>query len=295
MRTASSYICLAMNTEPQIKQSDQGNAMIRGEALCKRFGDTLALDSVDIDIHEHKITVIMGGSGSGKTTLLRALTGLDRPSSGHVWFDGDDLAAVSRRRLYELRQEMGMVFQYSALLNSLNVYDNVAFTLHEHTDLDEDIIHTIVTMKLEQVGLRGFDQLMPSELSGGMAKRVAFARAMAMDPKVIFFDEPTSGLDPISAGVITTLIRDITQKTHKTSIVVTHDVQAGLSIADHIVLLWQGRIIAEGPPQTIRNSTDERVRQFLEGRPDGPIPFSRSTTSYIDDLLHKPGTVRLHD
>jgi len=267
--------------------------MIRGEKLTRRFGTTTALDAVDIDIREHATTVIMGGSGSGKTTLLRLLAALDPPSEGHVWFDGEDLAVIRRKRLYELRARMGMVFQYSALLNSLNVYDNIAFPLHEHTDLDESVIHTMVTMKLEQVGLRGFEHLMPSELSGGMAKRVAFARALAMDPDVVFFDEPTSGLDPISAGVIATLIRDMTQKTKMTSVVVTHDVQAGLAIADHVVLLWQGTIIAEGSPDDIRRSDDERVRQFIEGRPDGPIPFSRSSTSYIDDLLHSPGTVRM--
>jgi len=148
-------------------------------------------------------------------------------------------------------------------------------------------------MKLEQVGLRGFENMMPSELSGGMAKRVAFARAMSMDPKIVFFDEPTSGLDPISSGVISTLIQNTARKNRMTSIVVTHDVPAGLSIADHVILLWQGCIIAKGAPDTIRNSDDARVQQFLEGRPDGPIPFSRSTTSYIDDLTHRPGTVRL--
>ena len=259
--------------------------MIRAEQLTRRFGDTLALNSTDVHIREHATTVIMGGSGSGKTTLLRLLAALDTPTSGAIWFDGDDLAHVSRKRLYELRSRMGMVFQYSALLNSLNVYDNVAFTLHEHTKLDESVIRTIVSMKLEQVGLRGFGHLMPSELSGGMAKRVAFARALAMDPEIVFFDEPTSGLDPISAGVVTTLIHDLTQKTKMTSVVVTHDVHAGLSIADHVVLLWQGEIIAEGTPDEIRNSTDERVGQFIEGRPDGPIPFSSSKTPYIDDLL----------
>lgn len=263
--------------------------MIRAEQLTRRFGDTLALDSTDVHIREHATTVIMGGSGSGKTTLLRLLTALDTPTSGAIWFDSDELAHVSRRRLYELRTRMGMVFQYSALLNSLNVYDNVAFPLHEHTGLDESVIRTIVSMKLEQVGLRGFEQLMPSELSGGMAKRVAFARALAMDPEIVFFDEPTSGLDPISAGVVTTLIHDLTQKTKMTSVVVTHDVHAGLSIADHVVLLWQGRIIAEGTPDEIRRSTDERVRQFVEGRPDGPIPFSSSKTPYIDDLLDVAG------
>jgi phospholipid/cholesterol/gamma-HCH transport system ATP-binding protein len=267
--------------------------MIRGEKLTKRFGSTTALDAVDIQIQEHATTVVMGGSGSGKTTLLRLLAALDPPTSGHVWFAGEDLAAVPRKRLYELRERMGMVFQYSALLNSLNVYDNIAFPLHEHTDLDESVIHTMVTMKLEQVGLRGFEHLMPSELSGGMAKRVALARALSMDPDIVFFDEPTSGLDPISAGVIATLIRDMTQKTRMTSVVVTHDVQAGLAIADHVVLLWQGAIIAEGAPDDIRRADDERVRQFIEGRPDGPIPFSRSSTSYVDDLLHSPGTVRI--
>jgi len=267
--------------------------MIRGEKLTKRFGSTTALDAVDIQIQEHATTVVMGGSGSGKTTLLRLLAALDPPTSGHVWFAGEDLAAIRRKHLYELRSRMGMVFQYSALLNSLNVYDNIAFPLHEHTDLDESVIRTMVTMKLEQVGLRGFEHLMPSELSGGMAKRVAFARALSMDPDIVFFDEPTSGLDPISAGVIATLIRNMTQKTKMTSVVVTHDVQAGLAIADHVVLLWQGAIIAEGAPDDIRRADDERVRQFIEGRPDGPIPFSRSHTSYVDDLLHSPGTVRI--
>ena len=253
----------------------------------------LALSPTDLHIQAGKITAIMGGSGSGKTTLLRLLAGLEKPSSGHVWYGDEDLCAISTRRLYALRESMGMLFQYSALLNSLNVYDNVAFPLHEHTDLDETVIQTMVSMKLEQVGLRGFEQMMPSELSGGMAKRVAFARAMSMDPKIVFFDEPTSGLDPISSGVISTLIQDTARKNRMTSVVVTHDVGAGLAIADHVILLWQGHIIAEGAPDSIRNSEDERVQQFLEGRPDGPIPFSRSTTSYIDDLTHKPGTVRL--
>jgi len=267
--------------------------MIRGENLSKRYGDVTALSPTDIDIRAGKITVIMGGSGSGKTTILRLLAGLEAPSSGHVWYDDKDLCAIPAKYLYEMREGMGMLFQYSALLNSLNVYDNVAFPLHEHSELDESVIRTMVSMKLEQVGLRGFEQMMPSELSGGMAKRVAFARAMAMDPRIVFFDEPTSGLDPISAGVIATLILDTSRKNHMTSIVVTHDVSTGLSIADHIILLWQGSIIAEGAPASIRDSDDERVQQFLHGRPDGPIPFSRSTTSYIDDLIHKPGTVRL--
>ncbi len=260
-------------------------AMIRTEQLTKRFGDMTALNQVEIAIPERATTVIMGGSGSGKTTLLRLISGLEPPSSGAIYFEGADLARISRRELYRLRMKMGMVFQYSALLNSLTVEENIAFPLQEHTALDARVIRTMVTMKLEQVGLRGFEHLMPSELSGGMAKRVAFARALAMDPKVVFFDEPTSGLDPISAGVITDLIRNLTQLTHMTSIVVTHDVHAGLAIADHVILLWQGEVIAAGTPESVRNSDDARIVQFIEGRPDGPIPFSRSDTSYMDDLL----------
>ncbi|MDX8397944.1 MAG: ATP-binding cassette domain-containing protein [Mariprofundaceae bacterium] len=267
--------------------------MIRTENLLRQFDDVIALNQTNIEIKQNQTTVIMGGSGSGKTTLLRLLAGLETPTSGHIWFNGDDLSTISQKRLYQLRARMGMVFQYSALLNSLNVYDNVAFPLHEHTKLDRSVIRTMVTMKLEQVGLRGFEHFMPSQLSGGMAKRVAFARALAMDPEVVFYDEPTSGLDPISAGVITSLISDLTVRTKMTSIVVTHDVQAGLSIADHVILLWQGKVIAEGSAEMIRTSGDERVRQFIEGRPDGPIPFSRSQTAYVDDLLHKPGTVRM--
>jgi len=267
--------------------------MIRAEKLSKRFGDVEALTPTDVHIKQGAITAIMGGSGSGKTTLLRLLAGLEKPTSGKIWYGDEDLCSMNDAHLYQLRKSMGMLFQYSALLNSLNVYDNVAFPLHEHTELSETVIRTMVTMKLEQVGLRGFEHLMPSELSGGMAKRVAFARAIAMDPGIVFFDEPTSGLDPISAGVISTLIQDTSTRNRMTSIVVTHDVTAGLKIADHVILLWQGCIIAEGTPDAIKHSDDDRVQQFLEGRPDGPIPFSRSTTSYIDDLTHKPGTVRL--
>jgi len=273
-----------MITAPEATHSA---AIIRTEQLSKQFGEMKALNGVEITIPQQATTVIMGGSGSGKTTLLRLISGLEPASSGSIYFEDVDLAHISRRELYRLRMKMGMVFQYSALLNSLTVEDNIAFPLREHTPLDARVIRTMVTMKLEQVGLRGFEHLMPSELSGGMAKRVAFARALAMDPKVVFFDEPTSGLDPISAGVIIDLIRSLTQLTHMTSIVVTHDVHAGLAIADHVILLWQGEVIAAGPPATIRDSNDARIVQFIEGRPNGPIPFSRSKSSYLDDLLAK--------
>jgi len=267
--------------------------MIETKNLSKSFDGVKALDDINMHIKKGEVTVIMGGSGSGKTTLLRLLAGLEEPTAGSIFFLGDDLAHVTLERLYQLRLRVGMVFQYSALLNSLTVYENVAFPLVEHTDLDKEVIHTMVMMKLEQVGLRGFEEMMPSQLSGGMAKRVAFARALAMDPQVVFFDEPTSGLDPISAGVVSSLIHETTVKTRMTSVVVTHDVQAGLDIADHVVLLWQGKVIAEGKPNSIRTSDDPRVQQFIEGRPNGPIPFSRSETAYVDDLMHKPGCVRM--
>jgi phospholipid/cholesterol/gamma-HCH transport system ATP-binding protein len=260
--------------------------MIRVENLSRRFGSLQAVAPTDLHIRRQQTTVIMGGSGSGKTTLLRLLAGLEQATTGHIWFDGEhDLATIPARILYRLRLRMGMVFQYSALLNSLNVYENVAFPLHEHTDLDEAVIRTMVTMKLEQVGMRGFEHLMPSQLSGGMAKRVAFARALIADPDLVFFDEPTSGLDPIAAGVVSSLIQELTQKTQMTSVVVTHDVHAGLHIADWVILLWQGKIIATGTADDIRHSSDERVQQFIEGRPDGPIPFSRCDTVYPDVLL----------
>lgn len=264
--------------------------MILAERLSKRYGSVDAVKPMDLHIQREKITAIMGGSGSGKTTLLRLLSGLEKPTTGHVEFAGEDLCCLPTQRLYELRERMAMVFQYSALLNSLDVYHNVAFPLHEHTDLPEAVIRRVVTMKLEQVGLRGSEKLMPSELSGGMAKRVAFARAMVMDPEVVFFDEPTSGLDPISAGVVSTLIHETAKKTRMTAVVVTHDVHAGLSIADHVILMWQGEVIAEGDPEAIRQSDDARVRQFLDGRPDGPIPFSSSTTPYLEDLLGEAAT-----
>jgi len=259
--------------------------MIKCSQLSKHFNHRYALRSVDLHIPKDQITVIMGGSGSGKTTLLRLISRLEPISSGNILFDDMDFVNMSDKELYPLRQRMGMVFQYSALLNSLNVFENIAFPLREHTKLTDSVITNLIMLKLEQVGLRGMESMMPSELSGGMAKRVALARAIVMDPEIVFFDEPTSGLDPISSAVITTLISDLNKQMNMTSVVVTHDVQAGLSIADQIILLWQGQVIAQGPPQSIRESSDERVQQFIEGRPDGPIPFSRASTSYLEGLL----------
>lgn len=259
--------------------------MIRVENLVKNYGNIVALNSLNCRFDDEKVTVILGGSGSGKSTLLRQLTGLERPDSGSVYFDGLDLTVANKRRLYEKRRKMGMLFQGSALFNYLNIFENIAFPLREHTRLAENVIKTIVTMKLEMVGLRGTENLMPSQLSGGMMKRVGLARAIVMDPKVIFYDEPTSGLDPISTGVIDKLIKDLNTKLKITSVVVSHDIESCFRIADKIIILFYGDIIAEGSVDEIRNSEDLRVKQFINGEPEGPIPFTRTDKNYVDELL----------
>ncbi|MCF8092851.1 MAG: ABC transporter ATP-binding protein [Desulfotignum sp.] len=259
--------------------------MIRVENLVKTYGQTVACNRVNCRFDDQKVTVILGGSGSGKSTLLRQITGLERPDSGSVFFDGLDLTKVSKSVLYEKRKKMGMLFQGSALFNSLNVFENIAFPLREHTKIADKVIRNIVTMKLEMVGLRGTEHLMPSQLSGGMMKRVGLARAIVMDPKVIFYDEPTSGLDPISTGVIGKLIKDLNTKLDITSVVVSHDIAASFKIADKIIILYYGDIIAQGTVDQIKNSADERIRQFVTGSPEGPIPFTRTDTNYVEALL----------
>lgn len=259
--------------------------MIKVENLVKRYGSVTASNRLNCTFESGKVTVILGGSGSGKSTLLRQLTGLEKPDSGAVYFDGLDLTTLGKKKLYEIRKKMGMLFQGSALFNYLNIFENIAFPLREHTKIADNIIKTIVTMKLEMVGLRGTEKLMPSQLSGGMMKRVGLARAIVMDPKVIFYDEPTSGLDPISTGVIDKLIRDLNQTLNITTIVVSHDIESCFRIADHIIILFYGDIIAEGTVEEIRNSRDERVQQFIHGKPEGPIPFTRTDKNYLDDIL----------
>lgn len=260
--------------------------MIQVENLIKRYGDITASNHLTCRFEKGKVTVILGGSGSGKSTLLRQLTGLEKPDEGAVYFDGRDLTTLSRKQLFEMRKKMGMLFQGAALFNYLNIFENIAFPLREHTRIADNIIKTIVTMKLEMVGLRGIEHLMPSQLSGGMMKRVGLARAVVMDPQVMFYDEPTSGLDPISTGVIGKLIKDLNQALNITSVVVSHDIQSCFKIADNIILLYYGEIIAQGTAEEIKNSTDERVRQFIHGNPEGPIPFARTAKNYLDEILY---------
>ncbi|MCA1792651.1 MAG: ABC transporter ATP-binding protein [Desulfotignum sp.] len=259
--------------------------MIRVENLVKTYGSIVACNRLNCRFDAKKVTVILGGSGSGKSTLLRQITGLERPDSGSVFFDDMDLTRASKKELYKKRKKMGMLFQGSALFNYLNIFENIAFPLREHTKIAENVIKNIVTMKLEMVGLRGNEHLMPSQLSGGMMKRVGLARAIVMDPKVIFYDEPTSGLDPISTGVIGKLIKDLNVKLDITTVVVSHDIASSFKIADKIIILYFGDIIAQGTVDQIQNSTDERVRQFITGSPEGPIPFTRTDTNYIEALL----------
>ncbi|MBU0462690.1 MAG: ABC transporter ATP-binding protein [Proteobacteria bacterium] len=259
--------------------------MIKVENLVKRYGDITVSNHLNCHFEKGKVTVILGGSGSGKTSLLRQLTGLEKPDSGAVYFNGLDLTTMRKKKLYDTRKKMGMLFQGSALFNYLNIFENIAFPLREHTKIADNIIKTIVTMKLEMVGLRGTEKLMPSQLSGGMTKRVGLARAIVMDPEIIFYDEPTSGLDPISTGVIGKLIKDFNQALNITSVVVSHDIESCFRIADNIIILFSGDIIAEGTVEEIKNSKDLRVKQFINGEPEGPIPFTRTDKNYLDEIL----------
>lgn len=249
-------------------------------------GERKIFDDVDLDIRRGKITAIMGPSGTGKTTLLKLIGGQLRPDRGMIVFDGAVVHELGRSELYALRRRMGMLFQTGALLTDLNVYDNVAFPIREHTRLPESMIRSLVLMKLQSVGLRGAAWLMPSELSGGMARRVALARAIALDPAMIMYDEPFTGQDPISLGVLVKLIRDLNRSLGLTSILVSHDVYETMSIADYIYLISEGRIIGQGTPDEIGKSASKYVGQFVHGLADGPVPFHYpSATDFRTDLL----------
>ncbi|NHB89351.1 phospholipid ABC transporter ATP-binding protein MlaF [Photorhabdus tasmaniensis] len=240
---------------------------------------------INLAVPKGKVTAIMGPSGIGKTTLLRLIGGQLRPEQGEIWFDGDNIPALSRSRLYAARKKMSMLFQSGALFTDLNVFENIAFPLREHTNLPEEIIQTTVMMKLEAVGLRGAANLMPSELSGGMARRAALARAIALDPDLIMFDEPFVGQDPITMGVLVKLIDELNKALGVTCVVVSHDVPEVLSIADYAYIMAEQQIIAEGTAQQLQSNADQRVRQFLDGIADGPVPFRFPAGDYKTELL----------
>ncbi|MEJ2650241.1 MAG: ABC transporter ATP-binding protein [Gammaproteobacteria bacterium] len=256
---------------------------IRGLSFAR--GSRVIFDGVDIDIPRGKVTAIMGPSGTGKTTLLKLIGGQLRPQQGSVKVDGQDVHKLRHRGLYALRKRMGMLFQSGALLTDLSVFDNVAFPLREHTRLPEVMIRDLVLMRLQAVGLRGARDLMPSELSGGMARRVALARAIVLDPMMIMYDEPFTGLDPISKGAIVQLIHKLNEALDLTSIVVSHDVQETASISDYIYVLSDGKVVGRGKPVALQGTDSAWVRQFMQGLPDGPVPFHYPAPDYGKDLL----------
>ena len=253
-------------------------------------GDRVILNELSLTIPRGKVTAIMGGSGCGKTTLLNLFGGRIKPDSGKAIVDGQSVPDLNTKDLFTLRKRMGMLFQTGALLTDLTVFENVAFPIREHTKLPEPILRKVVLMKLETVGLRGAYNLMPAELSGGMARRAALARAIALEPMMIMYDEPFTGLDPISKGVIAKLIRELNQSLGITSIVVSHDVAETCLISDYAYLLGDGHIIGEGTPLEVQKSKSEHVRQFMDGLPDGPVPYQYPAGDYLQDLMQGPAS-----
>jgi phospholipid/cholesterol/gamma-HCH transport system ATP-binding protein len=261
------------------------NPLVSIRNLHFRRGKRVIFDGVDLDIPRGRITAIMGPSGTGKTTLLRLISGQWRPDQGSVQVDGLEITQLARKELYRLRKRMGMLFQTGALLTDYSVFENVAFPLREHTDLPDSMIRDLVLMKLEAVGLRGARNLRPDQLSGGMARRVALARAIALDPMMIMYDEPFAGQDPITMGVLARLIQHLNNTLGTTSIVVSHDVAEVMAISHQVYVISDGRIVDHGPPDALRQSSSGWVQQFLNARADGPVPFHYPAPSYAEELL----------
>ncbi|NWG38912.1 MAG: ABC transporter ATP-binding protein [Hydrogenophilaceae bacterium] len=258
--------------------------MVEIENVSFGYGERQVLKGINLTARRGQVIAIMGNSGCGKTTLLRLIGGQIKPSHGTIKVAGLEVTTLKQHELYQLRRKMGMLFQFGALFTDMSVFENVAFQLREHTQLPEDVIHDLVLMKLHAVGLRGAADLMPSELSGGMARRVALARAIALEPMLVMYDEPFAGLDPISLGVTGNLIRKLTDTLGLTSIVVTHDVQESLKIVDYVYFVSEGVIEAEGTPAQIHASDLPFVHQFVHGEPDGPVPFHYPARTYEADL-----------
>ncbi|MCL1048677.1 phospholipid ABC transporter ATP-binding protein MlaF [Shewanella abyssi] len=261
------------------------NSLVEIHNMAFSRGSHVIYENISLSIPKGKVTAIMGPSGIGKTTLLKLIAGQLTPDQGKVLFDGTDVHQCSRSQLFALRKRMSMLFQSGALFTDINVFDNVAFALREHSGLPEDIIRHIVLMKLEAVGLRGAAKLMPSELSGGMQRRAALARAIALEPEIILYDEPFAGQDPISMGVLVKLIRELSDTLNLTSVVVSHDVEEVLGIADYVYVLADKRIIAHGTPEELRAADNPQLKQFIGGEPDGPVPFHYPAADYKKELL----------
>ncbi len=248
------------------------------------YGERVILDDVSLSVPRGKVTALMGASGGGKTTILRLIGGQSRAQRGEMLFDGQDVTPMNQTQLYAARRRMGMLFQFGALFADLSVFDNVAFPLREHTDLSESLIRDIVLMKLNAVGLRGARDLMPSDLSGGMARRIALARAIALDPELVMYDEPFSGLDPISLGTAARLIRQLNDSMGLTSIFVSHELEQTFAIADHVIILANGKIATQGTPDQVRQSSDPLVYQYVNALSDGPVRFHYPGPSVAEDF-----------
>jgi len=261
------------------------NSLVSVRNLSFSRGNKKIFDDISLEFERGKVTAIMGPSGTGKTTLLKLIGGQLFPKQGSVIVDGNDVHRLRRSELYNLRKRMGMLFQSGALLTDMNVFDNVAFPLREHTHLPESMIRTLVLMKLQAVGLRGARNLMPNELSGGMARRIALARAIALDPMMIMYDEPFTGQDPISKGALVQLIKSLNNILRLTSIIVSHDVQETAAIADYIYVISEGKVVGQGTSKEIEQSESEWVQQFMTGAADGPVHFHYPAKDYVDDLL----------
>jgi phospholipid/cholesterol/gamma-HCH transport system ATP-binding protein len=248
------------------------------------YGERVILDDISLSVPRGKVTALLGASGGGKTTILRLIGGQNRAQSGQLLFDGQDVTPMNQAQIYAARRRMGMLFQFGALFADLSVFENVAFPLREHTDLPEALIRDIVLMKLNAVGLRGARDLMPSEVSGGMARRIALARAIALDPELVMYDEPFSGLDPISLGTSARLIRHLNDSLGLTSLFISHELEQTFAIADHVIILANGKVAAEGTPDAVRQSTDPLVYQYVHALPDGPVNFDYPGVSVEQDF-----------
>jgi phospholipid/cholesterol/gamma-HCH transport system ATP-binding protein len=248
------------------------------------YGERLILDDVCLTVPRGKVTALMGASGGGKTTILRLIGGENRAQAGAMLFDGQDITPMNQVQLYAARRRMGMLFQFGALFADLSVFENVAFPLREHTDLSEALIRDIVLMKLNAVGLRGARELMPGDLSGGMARRIALARAIALDPELVMYDEPFSGLDPISRAIAARLIRQLNDSMGLTSLFVSHELEQTFAISDHVIILANGQIAAQGTPDEVRRSSDPLVYQYVNALTDGPVRFHYPGPSVAEDF-----------
>ncbi len=262
----------------------QPESLVELKHLTFAYAERVVLEDVCLSVPRGKVTALMGASGGGKTTILRLIGGQNRAQSGQMLFDGQDVTPMNQTQLYAARRRMGMLFQFGALFADLSVFENVAFPLREHTDLPEALIRDIVLMKLNAVGLRGARDLMPSDLSGGMARRIALARAIALDPELVMYDEPFSGLDPISLAIAARLIRELNDSMGLTSLFVSHELEQTFAISDHVIILANGRVAAQGTPDEVRRSTDPLISQYVHAETDGPVRFHYPGPSVDEDF-----------